>query len=288
MRLIGIFVCFLWLSTTTLAQSSNNELPTRLIPEVINVYPHDGFAFTQGLLYHDGLLYESTGLRGESSLRQVEIGTGEVLRLVDVSRPESELTAANPLPDYFAEGLVLHNNQLIQLTWTEEQAFVYDLETFEQQTIIPYEGEGWGICTDGSYFYMSDSTSSLDLRDLETFDLIVSFAVTYNTTSQDGSIVPVVLSPQLLNELECVGDYVYANLWQTDFIAQIDKRSGQIIALIDCSALLTAEERAAALARGGGATLNGIAYNPDTDTFYITGKLWDKLFEVRFISGNES
>lgn len=262
-----------WGAWGTFAQSAPTVPPQVLVPEVIATYPHDPSAFTQGLLWRDGKLYESTGLRGQSSLREVNLTTGEVLRQIAVSRPEEALKAGTP--DYFAEGLEWVNDTLIQLTWTEGQAFVYDPSTFEQVGEFAYEGEGWGLCYDGNYLYMSDSTSFLDLRDPVTFDLIISFAVTVNGE---------VLQAQLLNELECVGDFIYANLWQTDYIVQIDKRNGIVTAVIDASALLTEAEKQETLTRTrGGGVLNGIAYNPDTDTFYITGKQWDTLFEVRFV-----
>ncbi len=238
--------------------AQESEVPV-LIPEVLNVYPHDSEAFTQGLLWFDGVLYESTGLQGQSSLRRVEIETGETLEIVPVS------------DEYFAEGLEKVGDQLIQLTWQTNVAFVYDFETFEQVDTIDYEGEGWGLCYDGRYLYMSDSTSYLSVRDPETFDLIFRGAVTTG-----GQTIP----PQLLNELECVGEYVYANAWNTDYILQLDKFSGDILAFIDAASLLTEEERAEL---SSNAVLNGIAYNPETETFFITGKLWPKMFEVVFV-----
>lgn len=291
MRQVLLVAIFFILGGLATAQPGPTQLqpPLRLVPEVINTYPHDGNAYTQGLLLHDGKLYESTGKRGQSSLREVILETGEVVRQVDVSRPEAELTGASPLPDYFAEGLTLVDNQLIQLTWTEGEAFVYDLDTFEKTDTLTYEGEGWGICYDGERIYMSDSTSYLDLREPDTFASIVSFGVLYVAQDQTtGATSVTVMPPNLLNELECVGDYIYANLWQTDLIAQIDKTNGNVVALIDCAGLLNDEEIAAARLRDPGATLNGIAYNPDTETFYITGKNWDKLFEVRFVERKSS
>ncbi|MFQ3646283.1 MAG: glutaminyl-peptide cyclotransferase [Anaerolineae bacterium] len=283
-----LLTCLLLMVVLGTASAQNRPSPLTpppiLVPEVVNVFPHDGQAFTQGLLWHNGKLYESTGRRGFSSLREVDLTTGEVLRIVNVNRPESELTGENPLPDYFAEGLVLLGDRLIQLTWTEGEAFVYDLETFERVDTLRYEGEGWGICYDGRYLFMSDSTSYLQVRDPETFELIVSFGVLFVSRNQQTGETRVDLIPaQLLNELECVGDYIYANLWQTDLIAQIDKRNGNVVAFIDARGLLTDEEIIAARQRDPGATLNGIAYNPETDTFFITGKMWDKLFEVRFV-----
>lgn len=236
------------------------------VPEVLNVYPHDSAAFTQGLLWHEGTLYESTGLRGESSLRQVDIETGEALQLLELAGTDD-----NNQP-YFAEGLERVGDQLIQLTWTAGTALIYDLESFEQVGTYDYEGEGWGLCYDGSYLYQSDGSSYISLRDPETFELIVDFAVTL-----DGQI----LQTGLLNELECVGDYIYANLWQTDFIARIDKYSGVINGMVDVRELLTEEEKATLTP--GRQVLNGIAYNPESDTFYITGKEWPNLYEVQFV-----
>ena len=229
-----------------------------LMPEVLNVYPHDANAFTQGLLWDEGYLYESTGLYGESTLRRVDIETGE---------PEEVVALA---ADLFAEGLERIGERLIQLTWKAERAFVYDFETFERVDTIEYEGEGWGLCYDGRYLFMSDGTSYLSIRDPETFELIVRSAVTL-----DGQVIP----PQLLNELECVGDAIYANAWNTNYIFVIDKFTGDVAALIDASALLTEAEKAELSA---GAVLNGIAYNDETQTFYITGKKWPKMFEVVF------
>ncbi len=252
--------------------------------EVLNTYPHDTSAFTQGLLWHEGRLYESTGQRGESTLREVEVETGEVLRSLPVTRGEEALSVQNAPPDYFAEGLELVDGRLIQLTWTAGEALVYDLETFERLATISYEGQGWGLCQSGRYLYMSDSTQYLALREVDSFNLVARQLVTLNGNP---------LRTGLLNELECVGDFVYANLWGTDFIAQIDRLTGNIVGMIDASGLLTDEMQreipGATVAADGSVTapsnavLNGIAYNPQSETFYITGKDWPRLFEVRFI-----
>ena len=250
-----VILCLLLLWIPATAQAP--EIPV-LIPEILNVYPHDDQAFTQGLIWHEGVFYESTGLRGFSSLRKVEIESGEPLELVPIAE------------EFFAEGLEKIDDKLIQLTWQSNVAFVYDFETFEQIDTIEYEGEGWGLCYDGRYLFMSDSTSYLSIRDPETFELIFRGAVLFN-----GQIIP----PQLLNELECVGDHIYANAWNTDFIFKIDKFTGDIVTVIDASSLLTDAERAEL---GGGDVLNGIAYNPESQTFFITGKNWSQMFEVVF------
>ncbi len=228
-----------------------------LVPEVISVRPHDAGAYTQGLLLYDGLLYESAGLYGESTLRQVDPETGEVLRSVDIAE------------EYFAEGLERVGDKLIQLTWKEQEAFVYDIATFEQIDTIQYEDEGWGLCYDGTFLYMSDGSPFLTLRDPETFDVVFDGMVTFQ-----GSPV------ERLNELECVGDYVYANLYMTDYIIKIDKHNGVVVAVINATGLLP-EEDAAKLQSGE--VLNGIVYLPESDTFLLTGKHWPSMFEVRFV-----
>jgi glutamine cyclotransferase len=241
------------------AQSSNPiyDPVQMLVPEVISVRPHDPGAYTQGLLWHDGSLYESAGRYGESTLRQVDPQTGAVLRSINI--PEQ----------YFAEGLALVDNKLIQLTWKAGIAFIYDLDTFDQIGTFSYTGEGWGLCYDGRYLYMSDGSPFIDVRDPQTFDLIFSGLVTYQ-----GHMV------ENLNELECVGDYIYANVYETDYIVKIDKTNGVVVALIDASGLVPPDEKAQLQS---GEVLNGIAYLPDSDTFLITGKHWPKMYEVTFV-----
>lgn len=262
----------------------------QLVPEVINTLPHDPTAFTQGLVLHEDLFYESTGKFGASSLRQVDPATGEVL--VQVNLP----------PYIFGEGLALVNDRLIQLTWTNGAAIVYDFEAFrdnalDDASIYQYEGQGWGLCYDGEHLYMSDGSSTLFQRDPNTFEVVGQVEVTL-----DGDPV------SRLNELECVEASVYANVYQTDQIVRIDKSSGEVTASIDASGLLSAEDRAAVggglvgttlnnllfdastgkfvnyrETYGGDNVLNGIAYNPTTDTFFITGKMWPRIYEVRFV-----
>jgi glutaminyl-peptide cyclotransferase len=248
--------------------------------EVINTYPHATDSYTQGLLLHDGFLYESGGQRGISTLRRVELETGEALDRIPLNRPEEELTGDNPLPDYFAEGLALVDDRLIQLTWTAGEAFVYDLETLERVDQYVYRGEGWGLCYDGRYLYHTDGSEFITVRQPDTFEPIVRAAVTF----QDRAINTYALEDGQrlgrLNELECVEDSIYANSFMTDFILRIDKGTGVVTGLIDASGLLTDDERAEL---ESGEVLNGIAYNPESDTFYITGKNWPTLFEVRFV-----
>ncbi len=246
-----------WGRETDSPAGAGEEEIMHLVPEIIAVRPHDVSAYTQGLLLYEGSLYESAGRYAESTLREVDPETGEVLRMVEV-------------PDeYFAEGLERVGDRLVQLTWKEKVAFIYDLETFEQVGAFTYEGEGWGLCYDDEYLYMSDGSPIISIRDPETFEVMFRGVVTYQ-----GSPV------QNLNELECVGDYIYANVWNTDYIMKIDKTNGRVVAFVDAAGLLTPEDIESL---ASGSVLNGIAYNAEADTFLITGKRWPKLFEVRFV-----
>lgn len=232
--------------------------PAALEPKVLARYPHDPGAFTQGLVYRDGRFFESTGLYGESTLREVIVETGEVLRSVPLEN------------EYFGEGLADLGDRLIQLTWRSGRALVWDADTFERIGALAYETEGWGLCWDGEHLYMSDGSSTLFRRDPETFAVSRRIQV-----AEQGE--PVAR----LNELECVGEHVYANVWRADEIVKIDKASGRVVATIDASELLTDEDRAGLSAD---AVLNGIAYDPDTGRFWLTGKLWPVMFEVEFVA----
>ena len=247
-----VFTALLGLAPLTSCQGQ--EL-SRAVPQVLETYPHDAGAFTQGLLLENGHFYESTGLYGQSTLREVIPQTGEVLREVKVPS------------EYFAEGLTLVGNRLIQITWKAGEAFVYNLDTFEQTGTFTYDGEGWGICYDGENLIMSDGSSTLTRRDPETFAVLGKTEVKLRGE-------PVTM----LNELECVDGFVYANIWQSDKIVKIAD-SGQVVQEIDASNLLSSAERAQL---GPDAVLNGIAYDPEANTFYLTGKLWPKVLGVRF------
>jgi glutamine cyclotransferase len=225
--------------------------------EVVNTYPHDSNAFTQGLVYHQGMLYESTGLNGQSSLRRVELETGRVLRKID-------------LPfQYFGEGLVLFNNKFIQITWQNGIAFQYDFNSFEQLNTFRYSGEGWGITHDGRQLIMSDGTPVLRFLDPETFQEKSRVTVTYRGQ-------PV----RNLNELEYVKGEVWANIWYEDRIARIEPQTGQVLAWLDGSKLLLPTDINSG---NSGAVLNGIAYDAERNRIFITGKLWPKLFEMRLV-----
>ena len=228
--------------------------PETLRATVVRAYPHDRNAFTQGLIWRDGMLYESTGLVGRSSLRKVDLGTGAVKQQVAVPTP------------YFAEGLADVGNRLYQLTWQHGRVFLYDKNTFGRVGELAYQGEGWGLCHDGTSLVMSNGSDALTVRLASTFAVTRTVKVTMGGRPLDR-----------LNELECVGADVYANVWTTDTIVRIDMKSGMVTARVDASGLLAPAERM------GIDVLNGIAHDPADGTFLITGKLWPKLFRVRFV-----
>ena len=227
--------------------------PTRIAHVVVNTYPHDRGAFTQGLVFRDGHLYESTGLNGRSSLRKVELETGKVLQQHDVD------------PAYFAEGLTDWNNRLIQITWQSQTGFVYDLETFKPQRTFTYAGEGWGLTHDGKRLIMSDGSATLRFLDPKTFSETGRLAVTYQGQ-------PLAQ----LNELEMVKGELFANVWGTPHVVVIDLASGRVTGQIDFSQLLGVADRTPPVD-----VLNGIAWDARNERLFVTGKLWPKLFEVR-------
>lgn len=224
--------------------------------EVLDTFPHDADAFTQGLELRDGLFLESTGLYGESDLRRVIPETGEVVELVPLAS------------EFFAEGLTQVGDELIQLTWRENTALFYDADTFEPLREVEYNGEGWGLCFDGSQLVMTDGTPELIFRDSVTFDETARVPVTLNGE-------PVFN----LNETECVGGEVWANIWRTTQIVRIDPATGIVNGVVDAQSLL----QASGAAGNGNAVLNGIAWDETTSTFFVTGKLWPTMFRVNFV-----
>lgn len=219
--------------------------------EIVQALPHDPTAFTQGLLFHDGVFYESTGLNGGSSLRIVEPATGRVLRRVNLPRA------------YFGEGIALLEGKVFQLTWRNRVGFIYESGTLKSLGVFRYEGEGWGLTTDGRSLILSDGTERLRFYDPRTFALQRTLPV----HADDGRPV------RRLNELEYVKGEIYANVWERDVIARIDPATGKVRAWIDLSGLHTADAPEA--------VLNGIAYDPQQDRLYVTGKFWPKLYEIR-------
>jgi len=219
---------------------------------VVQRYPHDPQAFTEGLLYHDGFLYESTGRNGQSSIRKVVLRTGAVVQQKALD------------PGYFGEGIVTWKNQLIQLTWKTQIGFVYDLATFQQRSTFHYPGEGWALTQDGHHLIMSDGTSDLRLLDPDNLSEVGRIHVTCN-----GQAV------HRINELEWVKGEVYANIWITNFIARIDPATGNITGLIDLTDLTNSTVVVA-----GDNVLNGIAYDSNADRLFVTGKLWPALYQI--------
>jgi glutamine cyclotransferase len=240
--------------------SSNSE-PQDQFPaeqfgyEVINSYPHDSGAFTQGLVFENGMLYEGTGLWGQSTLRKVDLETGQVLETRELR------------PEYFGEGIAICGNRILQLTWQSNTGFIYDRDSFELLGEFHYETEGWGLTYDGQQLIMSDGTSTLHFLDPETFEVVRQVGV----YDEAGPITA-------LNELECVNGEVYANVWRTDRIAIIAPQTGAVTGWIDLAGIVEVE--------GSGQSvdvLNGIAYAPEQDRLFVTGKLWPSLFEIELV-----
>jgi glutaminyl-peptide cyclotransferase len=220
--------------------------------QIVKTYPHDRQAFTQGLQYLDGFLYEGTGLNGRSSIRKVKLETGEVVLKRDLDKA------------HFGEGIVIWKRDLIQLTWQSNVAFVYDKDTFAPRRTYGYKGEGWGLTHDGINLIMSDGTDELRVLDAATFNELRRIKVT-------AAGQPL----RHLNELEYVNGEILANLWTTDIVARVAPGTGRVLGYIDLRGLLSASERQSV------DVLNGIAYDEQNDRLFVTGKLWPKVFEIR-------
>lgn len=222
---------------------------------IVNSYPHDPRAFTQGLVFADDVLYEGTGLRGHSSLRKVDLKTGNILQIRQLSA------------QFFGEGITIYGNRVIQLTWRAQVGFVYDIRTFQLLDTFHYPTEGWGITHDGKSLIMSDGTSTLYFLDPQTFQQVNRLEV----HTRDGPV-------SRLNELEYVQGEIYANVWKTDRIARISPETGEVVGWIDLEGLLIPEDRSRRID-----VLNGIAYDVKNDRLFVTGKLWPKVFEIELV-----
>ena len=233
------------------------ERPVTYTYQIVQTFPHDPSAFTQGLVYRDGFLYEGTGLRGRSSLREVRLETGEVVQRVDLA------------PEFFGEGIALLKNEVLQLTWQSQTGFVYNLSDFHLLRRFSYTGEGWGLTTNGNRneLFMSDGTAEIRVLDGSTLSEKRRFTV------RDGD-API----DQLNELEFVEGEIFANVWQTDRIARISPQSGEVVGWIDLTGLLSPIYRLEP-----GAVLNGIAYDSTRKRLFVTGKLWPNVFEIRLV-----
>jgi glutaminyl-peptide cyclotransferase len=239
-------------------KASPASAPQEQIPvysyEVVNTFPHDSEAFTQGLIFHDGALIESTGLERHSTLRRVELQTGKVLQKVDVS------------PFYFAEGMTLFDGKIYQITWKGQKGFIYDPKSFQKTGEFEYDGEGWGLTHDADSLILSNGSN--ELRFLDPSDTR-KIKRTLRIFDQGKPLAEI-------NELEYVKGEIYANVWHQDRIARIDPLDGKIKGWIDMSGLLKPSE-----VTDPEAVLNGIAYDETGDRLFVTGKLWPKLFEIK-------
>jgi glutaminyl-peptide cyclotransferase len=222
-----------------------------------NTYPHDPKAFTQGLFFKDGFLYETTGLEGRSSVRKVDLATGKVLQKKELAH------------EFFGEGSAPVGNEIVNLTWTSHVAFVYDQKTFALKRRFNYTGEGWGLASDAKQLYMSDGSNAIRILDPQTFEEKRRIQV-----MADGQPL------NRLNELEVVDGEIYANVWGTDVIARIDPDTGKVVAWIDLTGLLPPPQRGT---DSVDAVLNGIAYDAKHHRLFVTGKLWPKLFEIELV-----
>jgi glutamine cyclotransferase len=248
-----------WLLVTALKEKDSPRPGKKVVQsyrvKAVRSFPHDKNAFTQGLVFHDGKLYESTGLEGESSLRLVELETGKVQKQHDLPR------------QMFGEGLALAGGELFQLTWQNEVAYVYDQATLKLKRQFRYRGEGWGLAFDGTHLILSDGTATLQFLDPKTFRVVRRVKV------RDRGF-PV----EQLNELEYIEGEVYANVWRTDEIVRIDPATGKLTGRIDLSDLWPQKDR-----DNENAVLNGIAYDPARKRLFVTGKNWPRIYEVKLV-----
>ena len=221
--------------------------------EVVASYPHDAGAYTEGLLWHEGRLFESTGQKGHSNIREVDLKTGNIIRQHDIDAK------------YFGEGIIIFGDKMYELTWQDNIGFIYDWKTFTQKSQFTYEGEGWAFTTDGKSLIMSNGSSVIAFRDPVTFKVTSAITVTDHDT-------PV----SKLNELEWIKGEIWANVWETDQIARIDPATGHVLGWIDLAGILPAADR-----KGNEEVLNGIAYDAKGDRIFVTGKYWGKLFEIK-------
>jgi glutamine cyclotransferase len=239
--------------TTNTTPAPPNAPPAKHGYQIVNIYPHDSGAFTQGLIFVDGKLYEGTGQEGRSSLREVDLQTGRVLKKVDVPEP------------FFAEGITLLNGKIYQLTWQHQIGFIYSAQTLEKTGQFQYTGEGWGITNDGHSLIMSDGSNRIRFIDPDSFRVIKTIAVTDGRTAINE-----------LNELEYVNGEIYANIWHDQRIVTIDPQNGRVTGWIDLSGLLQP-----GAVHDDEAVLNGIAFDPSGNRLFVTGKLWPQLFEIK-------
>ena len=249
---LSLLIILSILPEMSISQESEQNVvhPEQLIVVIEETIPHDSGAYTQGLAFHQGRLFESTGIRGESTLREINPDNGEVLRWFDLNETE------------FGEGIAIVDDEIVMLTWTSGHAYRHFFDTFELVGNHTYDGEGWGLCHDGTQLVMSDGTDELTFRNETTFDIIGSINVTLNGTSLDK-----------LNELECIEGLIYANVYQTDEIVVIDPGNGVVVMQIDASGLLPENTT-------GAEVLNGIAWDVESQSLWVTGKKWPVMHRI--------
>ncbi len=229
--------------------------PEEFTYRIKNIYKHDVNAYTQGLFYHNGYLYEATGLKGESTVRKVKLETGDIVQSFAIPK------------DVFGEGITLYDNKIIQLSWEAGRGFVYDLNTFKHLDEFLYSGEGWGLCSDGRHLFMTNGSPEVKVLEPQTFSVVNTFEVYDNKG-------PV----KYLNELEYINGSIYANIYQYEKIVKFDPKTGKVIAYIDLSHILPMNDY-----KTDTDVLNGIAYDKENDRIFVTGKKWPKLFEIELI-----
>ena len=223
--------------------------------KVVKTYPHDTGSYIQGLFWHDGYFYEGTGQYGESRLMKVELQTGKAVQTVELPR------------GYFGEGITWHNGKIYQITWTEGRAFVYDGKTLKQEKIFTYRGPGWGITSDGKKLYMSDGTEKIYVRDPETFAIEKIITVTIGRNRQHD-----------INELEWIDGEIWANIYlsKDNRVVRIDPGTGYVTGIINFEGIQDEKDRLT----NPDHVFNGIAYDPQTGNIYVTGKYWNKIYQV--------
>ena len=250
--LTGVFSIYRY---SNLEPSTNSKIIPVYTYKVVTTYPHDRSAFTEGLVFEDGLLYEGTGLHGNTTLRRVKLETEEILQICKLP------------PPFFGEGVTIYGNKIIQLTWRSHIGFVYNKYNFKLLQEFNYPDEGWGITHDGKHLIMSDGTSILHYLDPETFEEIYQIEVTANGIPVTG-----------INELEYIQGEIYANIWKKELIARIDPLTGQVVGWIDLKGILSPENHSETVD-----VLNGIAYDVKNERLFVTGKFWPKLFEIELV-----
>ncbi|MCZ6639795.1 MAG: glutaminyl-peptide cyclotransferase [Candidatus Dadabacteria bacterium] len=262
--ILGLVICSSFWHSDYLVAFTNSSYANEKIDtpvfgyKIVNTYPHDTNSFTQGLIFDKGVLYESTGLNGHSAVKIVDLKTGKTLK-------------SHELPDnYFGEGIAIIENKIIQLTWRSKTGFVYDKKTLKLIKKFSYQTQGWGITYDGKYLIISDGSAVLYFMDPNTFKVVGTLEV----YGDNGKV-------SKLNELEYINGEIYANIWGIEKIARINSKTGRVTAWIDLSGLLSDQDK-----KNRVDVLNGIAFNSDKGSLFVTGKLWPKLFEIELVPKN--